>query len=403
MRITPQINSSLITLSLVENENDHAFINQARLFAVDYPNTKKLGVTEDNIIVMYDSSTVTSGDSVMLNVSNITSKVNYNSPTNPVDGNKNDTMFAHFHYGSPGNPNNKPDYSKKAINNGKRNENTGIEYKAVSLEKDGPGNSQLTFAFISDLRNLINPVASVKDTGGVLTATSIFSNTVTKIFARRELNSVVILPLFGDSNKVNKFNVKWHSNFEMKYLGIANLEYSGFTTTEMPISKAHYITASNDSTITPALINIDSSYGLVNSSGLITITFDASGLPVLPRNTNREYVFEVTGHYTDGTDALLSLNVHQQQMPLVYKLVQNYPNPFNPTTKINFEIPKNSLVNLIIYDILGREVKKLVNNEIKQAGRYYVEFDGTNLASGIYFYRIEAGSFIDSKKMVLVK
>ncbi len=90
-------------------------------------------------------------------------------------------------------------------------------------------------------------------------------------------------------------------------------------------------------------------------------------------------------------------------IPQVFHLSQNYPNPFNPLTKINYDIPQNSIVKLTIYDILGREVIKLVNNEFKQPGRYVVEFNGTNLASGVYFYRIEANDFIDSKKMVLVK
>jgi hypothetical protein len=90
-------------------------------------------------------------------------------------------------------------------------------------------------------------------------------------------------------------------------------------------------------------------------------------------------------------------------IPQEFNLSQNYPNPFNPVTKINYDIPKNSIVKLVIYDILGREVMKLVNNELKQPGRYVVVFNGTNFASGVYFYRIEAGTFIESKKMVLVK
>ncbi len=90
-------------------------------------------------------------------------------------------------------------------------------------------------------------------------------------------------------------------------------------------------------------------------------------------------------------------------IPQIFHLSQNYPNPFNPITKISYDIPQNSIVKLTIYDILGKEVIKLVNNEFKQPGRYVVDFNGTNLASSVYFYRLEAGDFIDSKKMVLVK
>jgi photosystem II stability/assembly factor-like uncharacterized protein len=103
------------------------------------------------------------------------------------------------------------------------------------------------------------------------------------------------------------------------------------------------------------------------------------------------------------TNYLIGVNPPDPNIPAVFSLSQNYPNPFNPVTRINYDIPKNSLVKVVIYDILGREVKRLVDNEFKQPGRYSVEFNGTNLASGIYFYRIEANEYVKAKKMVLVK
>lgn len=90
-------------------------------------------------------------------------------------------------------------------------------------------------------------------------------------------------------------------------------------------------------------------------------------------------------------------------IPELYKLEQNYPNPFNPITKINFSLPKESKVTVVIYDILGRKVAQLVNNELRQAGRYEVQFNGQNYASGIYFYRLVANDFIDTKRMILIK
>ena len=90
------------------------------------------------------------------------------------------------------------------------------------------------------------------------------------------------------------------------------------------------------------------------------------------------------------------------EIPKSFSLSQNYPNPFNPTTNIEFAIPKNSFAKLIIYDITGREVQTLVNEELK-AGTYKVDFDGTNLASGIYFYKLETDNFSSVKKMVLIK
>jgi hypothetical protein len=85
-----------------------------------------------------------------------------------------------------------------------------------------------------------------------------------------------------------------------------------------------------------------------------------------------------------------------------YKLEQNYPNPFNPTTKIMYKLPKEGMVSLKIYDMLGREVKTLVN-EHKNAGSYNIEFNANHLTSGIYFYRLTSGNFTQVKKLILIK
>ena len=84
------------------------------------------------------------------------------------------------------------------------------------------------------------------------------------------------------------------------------------------------------------------------------------------------------------------------------QLDQNYPNPFNPTTNIEFRIADFGFATLKVYDVLGREVATLVN-ETKVPGNYEVKFNAANLPSGIYFYRIQAGSFVEAKKMILLK
>lgn len=90
------------------------------------------------------------------------------------------------------------------------------------------------------------------------------------------------------------------------------------------------------------------------------------------------------------------------EVPARYVLEQNYPNPFNPATTFKFSLPKEGYVEIILYDITGREVATLVSDPFK-AGTYTVTFDGTNLSSGVYFYRIVSGDFTDAKKMVLIK
>ena len=88
--------------------------------------------------------------------------------------------------------------------------------------------------------------------------------------------------------------------------------------------------------------------------------------------------------------------------PVKFQLFNNYPNPFNPTTTINYQIPELSIVSIKVFDVLGRELATLVNEE-KPTGSYEVDFNATTLPSGVYFYRLQAGSFVEIKKMVLLK
>ena len=100
---------------------------------------------------------------------------------------------------------------------------------------------------------------------------------------------------------------------------------------------------------------------------------------------------EIINSQSDNTNELAGFN-----------LDQNYPNPFNPSTTIKYQIPELSFVTLKVYDVLGNEIAILVNEEIP-TGIYEVEFIATTLPSGVYFYRLQAGSFVETKKMVLMK
>jgi M6 family metalloprotease-like protein len=93
---------------------------------------------------------------------------------------------------------------------------------------------------------------------------------------------------------------------------------------------------------------------------------------------------------------------NDNEVPAEFSLSQNYPNPFNPETIINYQIPNNGFVSLKIYDMLGREVSTLIN-QYQNAGSYKIAFNGSKLSSGIYFYTINAGTFVQTKKMILIK
>jgi len=89
-------------------------------------------------------------------------------------------------------------------------------------------------------------------------------------------------------------------------------------------------------------------------------------------------------------------------LPTLANLYQNYPNPFNPLTKINYSVPQTSNVVITVFDILGNEIETLVNEE-KSIGTYEITWIAENLPSGVYFYRLQAGSFVQTKKMVLLR
>lgn len=105
----------------------------------------------------------------------------------------------------------------------------------------------------------------------------------------------------------------------------------------------------------------------------------------------------------DGTFGLpTGIQPISGNVPDKYSLKQNYPNPFNPSTIISYQIPKPGNVKLTVYDILGNEVKVLVN-QFQNAGSYNIRFDGTDLSSGTYFYKLSAGNFIETRRLVLIK
>jgi hypothetical protein len=120
--------------------------------------------------------------------------------------------------------------------------------------------------------------------------------------------------------------------------------------------------------------------------------------------TLNNYIIAATDYslYRRGLIEFLGIKQISEQVPAHFTLSQNYPNPFNPSTKIKFDIPKSDFVSLKIFDILGREVAALVNEQLN-SGTYEAEFNGTNYPSGVYFYKLMAGDFTETKKLVLVK
>jgi hypothetical protein len=119
----------------------------------------------------------------------------------------------------------------------------------------------------------------------------------------------------------------------------------------------------------------------------------AGGITTGPALTNQTWVF---------TEIIQGISFEDGDLPEKYSLLQNFPNPFNPSTTINFSIPEASLVSLKVFNSLGQEIETLVSKELN-AGNYKYDWDAKNFSSGIYFYKMQAGDFIVTKKMILLK
>ncbi|OGU58143.1 MAG: hypothetical protein A2315_09220 [Ignavibacteria bacterium RIFOXYB2_FULL_35_12] len=146
----------------------------------------------------------------------------------------------------------------------------------------------------------------------------------------------------------------------------------------------------------------------IGGTQIFTVTYDSTSFPgyfnLKFEVSSDDYIYWVV----DTTIIVKPTEVENDLVtPSVFKLDQNYPNPFNPTTKISYAIPllggaRGGLVTLKVFDVLGNEVATLID-EYRTAGNYEVEYDASNLASGIYFYQLKVGEFISTKKMVLIR
>jgi hypothetical protein len=151
---------------------------------------------------------------------------------------------------------------------------------------------------------------------------------------------------------------------------------------------------------------------VVNTTEVLTLSYD---IPieagehmnwVITSGTGDEFILEDTGEITVPSSERFLLS-RDPVIPITFALHQNFPNPFNPITTLRYDLPSDALITLTIYDMLGREITQLVNTT-QEAGFRSVQWDGTDsmgkpVGAGVYLYRIEAGEFVQTKKMVLLK
>jgi len=210
--------------------------------------------------------------------------------------------------------------------------------------------------------------------------------------------------------------VKYNSNgiqqWVSNYNGPANLSDVGMFITLDAYNNPYIIGQSFNGNYEMASIKYDSNglqkwayrYNYDNSTNITPagILVDKSGNIIIAQTiyASDRSVWNIRKYIQPG---FIPVGVKEEIIkPSKFVLYQNYPNPFNPLTTIRYAIPQTSFVSLKMYDILGRQVATLVDEE-KPAGTYEVNFDAKNLSSGVYFYRIKAGEFVQTKKLIVLK
>ena len=183
------------------------------------------------------------------------------------------------------------------------------------------------------------------------------------------------------------------------------LKNKGTTFTISDVSVSLSCVDPGDADIAPPALGLPSAIppgGVVSPGGV----FYVYTTPTFPGYFNLKFEMSTKGFvcWTDSTRLTVPVEgvEAQEPLPTAYALRQNYPNPFNPSTTIKYELPTSANVSLSVFDMLGREVSVLVNERM-DAGVHEVKFDGSNIASGVYFYRLQAGDFVQSRKLTILK
>src|SRR3990172_3064206 len=318
--------------------------DQLQMYSVDHPEGTVAGVTESGDIVIYDASYVGSTEYATLNgTSQITELIQYNySGPKIVKGVNSDSIYAQ--------------YDTLAQNK------TLKRFKSNRKIKDG-----LTY---TDSLALIGNIGHNPDydyPGGGKTWAGVADiyledGEAERQFARRELSSEVIIPFGNIDDIVEYVDVSFANDYEVTYFSVVPVSYYGYTQTALTLISAEHSEAGD---ISSALESKDYDYALLNN----------------------QFIKESS---------------QKTENPYIFKLNSNYPNPFNPNTTIKYSIPKDANTTLNVYNALGQLVTTLVN-EYQKGGMYEVNFNGANYPSGVYFYRLESGNFVETKKMVLIK
>ncbi|HMQ70005.1 MAG TPA: T9SS type A sorting domain-containing protein [Ignavibacteria bacterium] len=407
LKVLPKLDENgICVLKIKELNNDVSYFDKFSLVAIDHPVGTNLGITENSEYVLYFPTITSSPNYAEHDGENVTTELGYDSNyTKIVEGDVDDVVSANF-------DSDRDNSLLNRMNNVLYDALKGLNNSHIKNSKNNKSkksNNQFDFGFAYSMAVILDPSSSdliiwgppnKRDAGTIDVYDSQSEPLIEDfLFAKRENGSDVIIPV-GKQANVDSIASVWNSDFQISFLSVTPVYYDGYI--ENPFDLIEAVDSLNGDVLN-FLTEIDQNYAVMDSTSNLTLKFKVNQ-SVVPQGWLRDYVLITNGRYENIAEGDNRVSVNQNSaIPKVYRLQQNYPNPFNPVTKINFDLPNSSMVKLIVYDILGKEVMRLIKNEFREPGRYSVEFNGSNLSSGIYFYRLETDKFVQTKRMVLVK
>jgi len=273
-------------------------------------------------------------------------------------------------------------------------------YSIGNIAINWTNTQELYAAAVGSLRRKNNERGIYKSTDGGFTFSTISSGmpnrTITSIYIHPDSSKVAIVTFSGfGAGKIYKTTnggTNWNNmsgNLPDSPVNDGMIYYPGFTT-------SYYLAAMDIGVFMTSnwgVSWIELADGLPNTVAM-DFDYNLSGNKIRI-GTHGRSVYEISGYLTNIVN-------YNNEIPRNFELGQNYPNPFNPNTRIKFSIINKGFVNLEVYNILGKKVNQLVNNNL-DAGSYEINFDGSNLPSGIYIYKLTTNNFSQAKNMTLIK
>lgn len=402
LQVNPNVNlsDSTISLKIAELNQDHSYFDRFKLIAIDHPIGTKLGITEYGQYILYSPSLVSSPFIATYNGLDVTDILQFDTVGVEVEGDSDDEV----------------DGGIATLGGRKNNNSRNLKdlihetfKKHIDIYKDI---LNIREQIVDSVAVIIDPnqpdiiggaIIKAADAGTVIVYNQDANfESVPIPFARRQNNSMVVVPV-SDDIQIDSVHIDWNNDFALSYLASTVVYYGGYLEKELQFIEAY---KSHHGTVLDELLNINGKYADLLPDDQIELKFKIDTLQA-PEGFQRSYVLVTNGRYQtieglEGRPANTLENI--ANIPKEFALNQNYPNPFNPVTTIKYDIPEEGNLTLSIYDINGRELFKI--NEFKRAGSYSIVFNGSNFASGIYFYRLSLNgkkSYSKTLKMLLVK